>query len=376
VVLAAVVIYLREVVRGFWSVVFGTMFGAIGVIAFFWTDDRSLQALAVAALVAGLVAAPFQAFNRMRVQRDLAYGQEAHSHLRRLRLANPLSAGNWGLDSFAATGDDGLAARAVVGADHPVSIGAGFEQELMRQFEQALKVSSLERWLSARTSEQGAESWQLVTPSNDWVVTAERQPASISGEWEMYARAIAQLPRSFGGVWPVVVVDVFVRPVRAEPLPDAQYRSELSPLPPPGPARLDLTAIHALLHMLAATAVDELAPLVFTPIIERSRRDRVLARLRRREGLRLIGPNFHIRSKPHTLLEVLDMPAVKRRPGAPNRTDLFIETPESLDPFDPNERDGVIHGGVRRFLMEHEYVDVDLLHKPMAGAAADWMPRT
>lgn len=369
--LAAVVTYVREVVRGFWSVVFGTMFSAIGVIAFFWTDDRSLQAVAVAALAAGLVVAPFQAFSRMRVQRDLAYGQETHSHLRRLGLANSLSAGNWRLDSFAATGDDGLAARAVVGADHPVSIGAGFEQELMHQFEQALNVSNLERWLSARTSDQGEETWQLVTPSNDWVVTAERQPAPIGVEWEMYARAIAQVPRSFGGAWPVVVVDVFVRPVRAEPLPDAQYRSELSPLPPPGPARLDLTDIHALLHVLAATVVDELAPVVFAPIIERSRRDRMLARLRRRKGLRLIGPNFHIRSKPHSLLEVLDMPAIKRRPGAPSRTDLFIETPESLNPLDPNERDGVIHEGVRRFLMEHEYIEVDLLEKLMAGTAAE-----
>jgi len=357
--------YIRELGRGYWSLVVGIVFGALGGAGIFWSDHQTIQIIAVVGMVVGLLVAPLQAFHRMRVQRDIALGQDPLRHLRGPRLANPLSAGNWGLDSFGATTDDGIAARAIVAAGHRVRQAVELETDLAHRVEQTLQNSALESLLRERFDPGRRGSWDLVTPTNDWIVTVRRDPVPVTDDWEMYMRCIVQLPRSFSGVWPIVLTDVFFRPVRPEPVPDAQFNPTLSPVPI-GRARLDLPGVSDILHGLGATVVDQLAQLVFPEIVKQTRRERLVALIALHLGLRLFGPNFELRSKPHPLTRVLELPDAERRPGAPEDTHLFIETPEGSDAFNRNSRDDLISRGIRRFLRQHEYVEVDAIMLALA----------
>jgi hypothetical protein len=347
--------YVRELVRGYWSVVVALVLEALGLLAIFWTDTRALHVIGVVGVALGLLIAPFLAFHRMRLQRDAAL-QGSSLFPRGLRVANELSLGNWGLDSIASTTDDGIAARAMVGARHPVAATTQLDSALAEAVEAGLYQSSLEQFLLRLSDDAGA--WELISPTNDWAITASRKAVPIDGEWEVWARCIVQLPRSFSGRWPVALADVFIRPRRDAPVPDAQFNAAISPCPQ-GRARLDLFAVRDLLSSLGTTVAEELAPIVFPRIIEQRWRERALSRCRRHHGLRLIGPNYDFRSRPHTLVDALEMPNLGRRAGAPNDNRLYAETPSKINSFARASRDAVIRDGILRCLRQHEYAKVE-----------------
>lgn len=348
--------YLRELVGGYRSVVAGVVLEVLGILAIFWSDQRALHVIGVVGIAAGFVVAPFLAFHRMRLQRD-AVATGGGLFLRGPRPANELSFGNWSLDSFASPNDDGLAMRAMVAAHHPVAATTQLNSALADRVREALQNSAVDGFLTTLAGGAGG-TWQLISPTNDWVITAVRDPVPLGEGWEVWARSIVQLPRSFGGRWPFAVADVCFRPVRGEPVPDAQFNAAMSPKPA-GPARLNLFQIRDLLSNLATTVVRDIAPVAFPPVVERKRRERFLARWKKHEGLRLIGPNFDVRSRPHVLVDVLDMPQLTRRAGAPSDNRLYAETPSRADPYEAPQRDRVIVEGIIRCLRQHEYANAE-----------------
>ena len=358
--------YLRELIGGYRSVVAGVVLEALGLLGIFWSDQRALHIIGVAGVALGFIVAPFLAFHRVRVQRDNTTESGA-LFLRGPRPANELSFGNWSLDSFASPNEDGVAARAMVAAHHPVSASTQLTSALANSVRETLERSTLDRFVvSLAGGKRGA--WSLVSPTNDWVITAVREPVPLEDGWEVWARCIVQLPRSFGGRWPFAVADACIRPIRAEPALDAQFNPALSPLPE-GKARLDLVQLRDLLSSLAATVADEVAPAAFPAVIELTRRERFLARWNAHHGLRLIGPNFDVRSRPHTLVDVMRMPQLERRAGAPSDNRLYAETPSDFDSFSPTQRADVICQGIARCLRQHEYAGVESFVAELAQAS-------
>jgi hypothetical protein len=126
------------------------------------------------------------------------------------------------------------------------------------------------------------------------VITVKRDEVVADGGGScVYAKCTFQLPRSFSGAWPVLLIDVVARDLPDNPSVQAQQLAVPAPLAGE-PYRPTLEEVHALLGRLARTVVEELAPVAFPPIIARSRRQRLLAWLRLRQKLELIGPNFNV----------------------------------------------------------------------------------
>jgi hypothetical protein len=363
--------YLRELVGGYRSVVAGVVLEVLGVLAIFWSDQRALHIIGVVGVAAGFLVAPFLAFHRIRLQRDTA-ATSGTLFLRGPRPANELSFGNWSLDSFASPNEDGIAARAMVAAHYSVAATTQFTSALADRVREVLEGSAIDAFLVSLAGGMPG-TWQLISPTNDWVITTIRDPVRLGEGWEAWARCIVQLPHSFGGRWPFAVADACFRPIRSEPVADAQFNPALSPKPA-GPARLNLFQMRDLLSSLATTVVHDIAPVAFPVVIERTRRERFFARWKKHEGLRLIGPNFDVRSRPHMLPDVLEMPQLTRRPGAPSDNRLYAETPSRVDSYDARQRDHVIAQGIIRCLRQHEYANAEtfaseLARRPSVGPA-------
>jgi len=347
--------YVRELLGGYRSVVAGVVLEVLGFLAIFWSDARALHAIGVAGVAAGFIVAPFLAFHRMRLQRDGVAGS-----VPQFRQANLLSFGNWSLDSFSPPRDEeGLAARAMVAVQHAVGANAQLTPALADRLAEVLESSPIDGFLSS-LAEGERRSWQLVSPTNDGVITAVRDTEPLGEGWEAWARCVVQLPRPFAstGPWPCAAVDAGFRPAHKDP----GYQAHPNPASFPvtaGAARLNLFQLRDLLASLADTAVEEIVPLVFPPVVEWTRRERLLARWRSHGGLRLIGPNFDVRSRPRVLIEMLEMPQLTRRAGAPTDTRLWAETPAGVDSYERQQRKEVIVQGITRSLRQHEYADVE-----------------
>jgi len=339
--------YGRELFRGFYSLI-GAFLVVLGLVGIFWADAEGLHIIGVMGVAAGVLLAPFFAFHRVRLQRDAVAAQG--SPFARVRFANALSTGNWAIDSFGGTQDDGYAARAIVAAEHDVKPGVELTSALATEVVARLRESPSESYLKELAGQPG--DWELITPTNDWVITALRKPVSLGEGWEVYSRCIVQLPRSFGGRYSVVAVDVFFRPERNETVPDVQFNPALSPSSA-GRVRLDLPQVRELLAALATTAVADIGETVFPQIVELPQKRRFA--IRRHPKLHLAGPNLELRSRPRTLSDVLDLPDLPRRSGAPDTNSLMAQTPDDLDARDPSVRDAVIVDALIRCLKQLEF---------------------
>lgn len=356
--------YARKLFKGFYSLI-AALLVMLGLVGIFWADAEGLHILGVIGVAAGILFAPFFAFHRVRLQRDAVAAQG--SPLARARFGNALGAGNWAIDSFGGTQDDGFAARAIVAAEHDVKPGVELTSDLAAQVVTRLRESASESYLHELTGLPG--NWELITPTNDWVITAIRKPVSLGEGWEVYSRCIVQLPRSFGGRYSVIAVDSFFRPERDENVPDVQFNPALSPSPA-GRARLDLPEVGALLTSLAATAVADIAGTVFPQVVELPRKRRFLI-LRRHPQLRLAGPNFELRSRPRTLSDVLDLPDLPRRSGAPDTNSVMAETPDTLNGHrDAGVREAVIVDALIRCLKQLEFTAPEEYRAKLVAAVA------
>lgn len=346
--------YVHEVRRAYFSFVFGGLLAVGGAVGFFVSDQQWLRTFSVAGMVVGGLVAPLQAFHSMRLQRDVARGQDPFGRLRLITgFVNALSGSNWGIDHFAAVADDGFAVRVVVGARYGVRSDHEFDTETMLAIRDALTATSLERWMRALPiSDEGDASWELVSPSNDYVVTVGRDPVPlVAAGSEVYARVTVQTPRSFSGIWPMLLVDVVARNRLETDVRTARSRGAEADIPALESLRFDLPQFVALLETLAHTAVEELGPSVFGPMVKRRWRERVL-----RRRLRLIGPNFDARARPGAVIDFLRLPEFTRVSGASGHERFFFETPDGVDPRDSATRLELIRRAIRAFLRRQEFI--------------------
>jgi hypothetical protein len=252
--------YVSAVFRAYQSLVVGQIIALASAIGLFYADEASVRVLALIGVAMGFLIAPFQAFHRVRVERDTALNQNTLARMA-WSYANALSGSSWSIQSFAAVNHPGLAVRAIVAADYRVPSEFGFDSRTMGRLRDALAVSTLEGWLQRRFVERGASAprWELASPCDDYVITVTRgEVVAGGGGSNVYAKCTFQLPRSFSGVWPVLLVDVVARDVPDDP--SLQPQNLGVPVPLAGePYRPTLEEVNALLGLLAETVVEELA---------------------------------------------------------------------------------------------------------------------
>lgn len=344
---------MRELYRSYYAFALSGVLTIVGVVGLFLSDARGMRIASIGGLVLGLLVAPFQAFHRMRLQRDAALGSDPLWARRRLGLVNAISGSNWGLDHFAAVNEDGFAARVVVAPGNRVSPEAEFDSAAMTALRDAVARSALEHWFRALpgTSTEAPGEWRLVSPSRGYVTTVVRDAVLVAGGGsELYGRCTAQLPTSFHSQFALLVLDVVARDV-----PGLRVEGRTTGLAGE-PFQPTLDELFSLLETMVGVLVDELAEPALRPIIEPSRRERLLARFGIRPNLRLIGPNLNVRSKARSLSEAIQLPDLERMPGATDDNHLFVETPDGVDVRDIGERTQLLRRGMEKFLRQHEYL--------------------
>jgi hypothetical protein len=136
------------------------------------------------------------------------------------------------------------------------------------------------------------------------------------------------------------------------------------------PFRPDLNELVEIVDAIADTLVDGIAPIVFPPLLHRSRRERTLARLGLEPRVRLIGPNFDIRSKPRPLTIALAIAEFPRLPGGTwEANDILVQTPTKVAPDDREHRHELLRREFRAFLRQHQYRDFEASVAAIAGVA-------
>lgn len=143
-------------------------------------------------------------------------------------------------------------------------------------------------------------------------------------------KATIQLPAGpqFGSR-PVFTLDVIERATDT-----ASQSSRLS---------LSLTAPHRLLHVLARTAVDEIARTTFPLVCGQNPSS-------------ILGPNYEISFGDRTLDELVEIPSSFERPRGPcNNPGAEINTPEDSDAQNLADRDAIIRDGMQKIFRQNGY---------------------
>lgn len=91
--------YLLAVLGAYQSFVLGLVFGVAGAIGLFTSGQGGIRVLALIGVALGFLVAPFQAFHRIRRQRDEARSNDQFHPFRGYRYANALSFTSWLIDS-------------------------------------------------------------------------------------------------------------------------------------------------------------------------------------------------------------------------------------------------------------------------------------
>jgi hypothetical protein len=349
--------YASEVRRAYYSFVFGGVLTSAGAVGLFVSSQRWVVVASGIGLVLGVVTAPFQAFHNMRVQREIARGEDPFGRLRLVRgFANSLGGGvNWGIDHHSPIQEDGFAARIAVGARHAVDPEFEFDTTSMRTIRDRLERSDLEQWLKKLPLRDSGASpqWRLASPSKDFVVTILREPAELAGGGSaVYAKLTLQTPFSWRGLWPMLLLDVVVQNVYEDGTSLVQYAGAV---PLAGETfQIELPEFVGLLDVLSETAINELAEPLFKPLVVRRWRDRLL-----RRPLRLIGPNFDARTKPTGVIDALRLPEFERLTTQPGDPRFIFETPDTVNARDPEKRLELLRRAIGLFLRRQEFIDFE-----------------
>lgn len=357
--------YVAVVVRAYTPFVLGLVFGVAGAIGLFVSDQSGVRVAALIGVALGFLVGPYKAFQQMRPERDAARANDQFAHLRTWQYVNRLSGGSWSIEGFQSPNVPGLVVRAIVAADHALRAEAEVDSDGIERLRDAAAASRLDRWLNASFVD-GAGSvplWQLASPCNGFEITVERSGVRVGGGGsEISARVMLSLPRGMYGVAPRLMIDVISRDVPKDP--DISLDEKSRPFELAGePWRPDLEQMFDLLNELADTLVGELAADALDPIVHRSRREHLVARLRHQGELRLIGPNFDVLAKPRPLVRALQLPDFQQLPGGYSDAEIMAETPTRVSPTDREQRGQLIRRAFKtslrrqQFLHFEDYVD-------------------
>lgn len=351
--------YLLAVIRAYQSFVLGLVFGVAGAIGLFLSDQKGVRIAALIGVALGFVVAPYRAFLRMRQERDAA---RSDSQLSTFAISagyvNLLSGGNWGIDSFEPPNQPGLIARAITGVPYGLSHEAEINSDEMDRFRDLVAASPLAIWLAAGfPCGHGSESeaWRLVSPCNGFEFTVARQPVVLnSGGSEVSARCMISLPRGSYGVVPRFVVDIIFRDLPKDSPQDGQQFDKYTRFELAGdPYRPTLANLFTILETLAATLA-QVAPAVLGPIVHRTWRERLSERILRRR-LPLIGPNYHVRSKPRYLREALLLPDFPRLDGGYDEIELMVQVPPRISAYDKAGQIHLFRREIRQLLRYQQF---------------------
>jgi hypothetical protein len=352
--------YLTAVVAAYQSFVLGLVFGFAGAIGLFVSDQSGVRIAALIGVALGFLVAPYKAFQRMRWERDAARADSPFDRLAvQLGHVNALSGGGWAIDSFAAPNLPGLVARAIAASTYPLARGTEISSVDLDRFRQAAACSPLAHWFACHFPTPGSDEsneWKLAAPCNGFEFTVERN-GFVSGGSEVSARLRLLLPRGLHGQMPKLRFDLLAQDLPAEPLeggaqPDMFRRFELAG----DPFRPDLPELVEMLDALAAT-LTTLARPVLEPIIHLPWQERLRERFGR--DLSLVVPNFHVRSKPRTLLDALRLPEFPFFEGGDSQAELMIQTPPSISAYDRDGRLMLIRRELRKLLRTLQYRDFE-----------------
>jgi hypothetical protein len=299
----------------------------------------------------------------VRQERDAA---RSDSQLNRLAIdagyVNLLSGGNWGIDSFEPPNVPGLIARAMTGISYPLARDAEIESDDMDRFREILASSPLASWLAlAFPYDQGRESeaWQLVSPCNGFEFTVARQPVARHGSGtEAWARCMISLPRGIYGVVPRLMVDLVFRDLPKDSPDEGRQHDPYTRFELAGePYRPTLGDLFEILDTLAQT-LTQVAPAVLKPVVHRTWRERLSERVLRRR-LPLIGPNYHVRSKPRYLREALLLPDFPRLGGGYDEIELMVQVPPRISAYDRAGQLQLFRRGIRQLLRNQQFRDFE-----------------
>jgi hypothetical protein len=205
-------------------------------------------------------------------------------------------------------------------------------------FRDALFRSSLEVWGCEQVGRQPATAfvnWERSEPNSGQVVTVKRD-WGVSAHWQstLSAKATLQLPAGPQfGPRPVLIVDVIERAAET-----GNHSHRLS---------LSLAALHGFLHILARTAVDEIASTTFPSICGQT-------------ASPILGPNYEISFGDRTLDGFVEIPSGFERPqGSCNNPGAEINTPEDSDAQDLAARDAVIRDGMQKIFRQNSYDKIE-----------------
>jgi hypothetical protein len=248
---------------------------------------------------------------------------------------NPL-VGRFRIEQFAAPlkhDEHGCVFRVVIAPDCG-SAASELQTDTKDALKDALARSSLEIWGSSRGGENEAAAstgWLRTDPNSGQIVTFKRHwGSSLGGGFMLWGKATLQLPPAFQfGSRVVLVLDV----VESTTGTNNQY-SRL---------RLSLVQLHAFLHTLATTAIDEIGRAVFPLVCEETTPT-------------ILGPNYQINFGDRSLEACVEIPESFERPqGAQNIPWAEINTPEDRDSRDLVVRDTVIREGIQKTLRNNGY---------------------
>jgi len=257
--------------------------------------------------------------------------------LRRLGLVNELVS-RYLISNYAVPlqhDETGCVIRTVVAANDPTG-AAELTSDLKAAFTKVLGTSSLERWLVGMTTGANRRavstpSWVSISPNTGYITTRARGPvgASAFAGSVLSARATLQVPTGLrGGPTVLLIIDLM---------------EQANPSQPNGPRlRLSLGDLHALVHDLARTAIDELADALCPVMLDRD--------------AALVGPNFELSFGDRSVDDLVSIPDSFQRPSdAQSVPWANINTPEEDDARDPTVRDEVIREGLASMLRQNGY---------------------
>ena len=252
-----------------------------------------------------------------------------------LGQVNPL-VGHFRIEQFAPPLDHderGCVFRVVIAPDCQPATGE-LRTDIKDRLKDALLTSSLETWASGRIGKAQASAsanWLRSDPNSGQIVTFKRDwGASLDAGFMLRAKATLQLPPGFQfGTRVVCVLDL----IESAKGTDNQS-SRLC---------LSLSQLHELLHILAATVVEEVGAAVF-PLVCRDATPMIL------------GPNYQINFGDRSLETCVEIPESFDRPqNTPNIPWAEINTPADNNSRDLVVRDTIIREGIQKVLRSNGY---------------------
>lgn len=354
--------YLAAIRAAYQSFVLGLVFGVAGAIGLFVSDQSGVRIAALIGVALGFVIAPYNAFQRMRWERDVARADSPFDRRGiQVGYVNGLSGGVWEIDRFGAPTPAGLVARAITASAYPLRRGVEVSSSDIDRLRDVVTSSSLATWFARRFPSADAdeqEAWRPVAPCNGFEFTVERDGlVNEGGGSELFARVQLLLPRGIYGSAPKLLVDLLARDLAAEQDAAADRTDMFTCFEMAGePWCPDLPELIDVLDVLGET-VAAIGSAVFEPIVQWTWRKRLLKRFGR--PLPLVGPNFRVRGKPRTLHQRLRLPGFPRFVNDNDQADLTIQTPPTISPYDRDGRLELVRQQLRQMLRSLQYRDFE-----------------